>query len=259
MMKRWKIIGALIFLLVASVIAFRSLTVSKPAQEAKRIVLENADTAALQAASFAPIEDLGGVDTFIEALHRRIEQAAADAGAPAGSHSAYADIVCNRLRMLLTRDYQAYRSHFESLTGRAPDGQQGIFDESGWLALCGYFTSAPISDDTITVRRIVVEFGDERPRVKEGRPTGRFTAIYAPSAYTGLLPRRREREAFEAYIPMVVEERDVPEMESGGKSHKCFLVLGFIRDERSGRWIPFRAGVNDPSNAAKGVLPTPWI
>jgi hypothetical protein len=259
MLNRWKFLGACAFLLIAGTVVVRSLWVSKPAAEAKRIVLENADTAALQSATFKPIEDIGGVDVFVASLLPRLERAAVEAGSPPSSARAFADIVCKRLRMLLARDYQAYRTLVASLTGDTPDGQPGIFGESDWLALSGYFTDAPIADDMIAVRRIVVEFGGERPRVNEGRPAGRFTAIYAPQIYLDLLPRRREREAFEAYVPMIIKERDVPEMNSGGRSHRCFLVLGFIWDEQGRHWIPFRAGVNDPSNAAMGVLPTPWI
>lgn len=259
MLNRWKLVGAIVFLLIAGTIAVRSLWVSKPATEATRIVMENADTAALQSASFEPVEEVGGIHTFVASLQPRLEHGAAEAGAPPGSARAFAELTCNRLRMLLARDYQAYRTHVTSLAGGTPDGQPGIFDESDWLALSEYFADAPISGDTIAVRQIVVEFGDERPHVKQGRPSGRFTAMYAPQIYLDLLPRRKEREAFEAYIPMIVKERDVPEMNSGGRSHRCFLVLGFIWDEQSRRWIPFRAGVNDPSNAAMGVLPTPWI
>src|SRR5690606_29624449 len=97
MQHHWKLIGALLFLLIAGMIAFRSLWVSRPAQEARRIVLENADTAALSTALFSPIEDLGGVDAFIESLRPRLEQAATEAGAPTGSERAYVDIVCARL------------------------------------------------------------------------------------------------------------------------------------------------------------------
>src|SRR5690606_23255109 len=134
-----------------------------------------------------------------------------EAGAPTGSERAYVDIVCARLHMLLARNYQAYRSNFHTLTGKMPDDVAGIFDESGWLSLCGYFTSAPVSDDATAVRRVVIDMSNERPLVKEGKPAGRFAAIYAPGAYTDLLPRRREHEAFEAYIPMIVAERDIPE------------------------------------------------
>lgn len=260
-LHQWKVVGAAVFVVVAAVLLWRSMATSRPGGQIARIELENADTALLRGIDFESSTRAGAEALSPAELERLIVEAASASGVSGAHSNALGRIAAERVTILLQGTHSEYaesvRIRFGLEVGTL--GQDYASDPVAWEELSGHFREAPVSLEGLTVRRVTAREDGERVLFGGASPAGRFSYRLAPTAYRSLLAPTRAREVVEVYLPMVVRELDVPEMQSGGKSHRCFLVLGFAWDTRGQRWIPYRAGVNDPSNKAEGILPVPWM
>lgn len=260
-LHQWKFVGAAVLVVVAIALLWRSMATSRPGGQIARIELENADTALLQGIDFGSPAPAGVHAPSRAELERLIVEVASASGISGAHAQALGRIAAERVTILLKGTHSEYAESLRTRFGleAVTLGQDYAADPVAWEDLSRHFREAPISLEGLTVRRVTAREDGERVLFSGASPAGRFSYRLAPAAYRPLLTPIREREVVEVYIPMVVRELDIPEMQSGGKSHRCFLVLGFAWDARGQRWIPYRAGVNDPSNKAEGILPVPWM
>jgi hypothetical protein len=250
-----KVAAAAMFLLIAGIVAWRSLRVPGPARVIQQIERESDDAAILREVAFAPVDELGGPASFAATIKGAIEREAREKGLSAAQAQSLASYASERFRMLLADDYDAYAADLQRLFGRPASSMDIDFmaDRERWLVYSGKFSSSSVSPDAIFVRRWVDDGSNPR-----GSTDGAYAYISTPEPYKNLLGRARSVDICDVYVPAQVQEVEVPQIGSGGRALDCFVIFSFAWDAQRARWIPWRSGVYEPAGVGK-VLPNPWI
>lgn len=156
-----------------------------------------------------------------------------------------------RVRLLLDPDYDAYVRHVGEVMGR--DGTAVLSgtmfeDKKLWTSFASAFQSAGIAPEAV-----VVLAGPEhlQPDSLMGghRTTLEDTGIYGSKAVVDA-----GGEVRDLVVPMLFFRQ--PGSEPAVLT--VFITLSFVWDATRSRWLPFKAGVHDPSGVAD-YLPVPWI
>lgn len=250
-----KLFAAVLFMAIAGIVAWRSLAVPGPSKIAQQIERESDDAAILREVAFAPVDEFGGPASFAATIKGEIEREARERGLSAAQAQSLASYASERFRMLLADDYDAYAADLQRLFGRPASSMDIDFmaDRERWLVYSGKFSSSPVSPDAIFVRRWVDDGSNPR-----GSTDGAYGYISTPEPYKSLVGRIRSIDVCDVYVPAQVQEVEVPQIGSGGRTLDCFVILSFAWDAQRARWIPWRSGVYEPAGVGK-VLPNPWI
>lgn len=172
----------------------------------------------------------------------------------------YATAVRERVGMYLQPDYEIYVTRVAEMTGVPPDelrDSDRVLDEKIWRGFARRYAEAEIAPEKVRIRPVFID-GVKVASARGGQTTFmKGGSLYAPR----LDPKQDELDVYEAMIPIRAPvAREIRDGEAIGDEIETpvYLSLQFVWDEGREQWLPWRAGVYNPSTN-KIALSPPWI
>src|SRR5690606_29153424 len=132
--------------------------------------------------------------------------------------------------------YDAYCQHVASIIGSPVTDREG--QQPFWEEMAGPFSRATYAVDSAFLR----------PRTADSSmPGGRMRTLRNP-VYEAAIGSAPPEEMWEVWIPAELARKD---------GLRVFWIQTFVKG-KGGRWVPYESAIYDPTDAGRGLIPTPW-
>jgi hypothetical protein len=254
------LLASILFLCGVSILGVKEcLSRSRqPASHAGVIFAE--DAIAVREATFRKLRDETEVEEVKRRLRERLTSAVSslppDRALDRQAADALVEIACERIQLLLAPDFFRYRDNIAAMfrrSGTVKPDRETLMSQSEWNLAAERYRLIPIDPERAEVRALHLR-GKRVEHTWAGGTTERLdglnyysNVIESPDG-TGL---NKDADVYAVLVP--VETNDPV----AASRVRVFLLLSFVRTQPGGAWMPWRAGLNDPTNQA--VLIPPWL
>jgi len=255
---RWSF--AVLIAVVGIVLALRALSGNPNARTSHTPPPALEDVEALESARFVGLASNAQIEEALNQLTRNVKGALARLPnahrLSGGKESAFLEVLRERLLLYLAPDYDQYVQQVSRWSGLSPEqlGQsEWLLDRSEWEAAEARYASEnmQLAPDGVRVR-VLYKAGVESFEFPGGHQTVRKALdLYGVKRD----PEGFSADVYEAIVPVRLRAGGVHKSE---RVMRAYLTLSFLWHPERGRWLPWQAGVFDPSDSGV-VLFAPWI